>query len=314
MANYSGSWSLSQQMQAAGDSAWVSPKLLTLSPAFMGKTVWDLSLDGPLNLDVAGTWTVTPAINITVIAKIWGASGGSAIIAGAGGIGGPGGYATGTFTLVANTSYTFIVGSAGKYYNIIGSPGGGDALYSAAGSGGGYSGIKAGATPILIAGAGGGGGGNDDNICGNGGCGGGSSGTRGGGGNSANSGGYPGTQVGGGAGGTGNYWDGTAGSAYQGGTGGNRGGSGAAGGGGGAGYYGGGGGAGQVGINSDGGGGGGGSGYYNPTYVTSATLTAGDPTTMLPGNDTDPTRGSAGTAPGGQRVIGYPGKVYVYAV
>jgi hypothetical protein len=64
------------------------------------------------------------------------------------------------------------------------------------------------------------------------------------------------------------------------------------GGGGGGGYYGGGSG---IYVNPDtAAGGGGGSGYYNPTYVTGGTLTAGSGTT--PGNSSDAYRGSAGAA------------------
>lgn len=287
----------------------------TISPAVNGKTTWTIA-DGALNLNTSGEWTITPNATLTVTAKFWGAGGGRAATFANGGVGGGGGYATGNITLSSGQAYKLRVGGGGASnrtggYNGGGTGGGGSGQ---AGGGGGATGIyitSAGvlANSYLIAGGGGGGGWNDFGTNGEGGAGGGSSGTAGGNGSAAGSGGGAGTQVGGGTGGTGNFQNGGAGTALTGGNGGDRGNSGATGGGGGGGYYGGGGGAGQQSINSGGGGGGGGSGYFNSSFVTSATLTAGSGTT--PGNSADAVRGTAGDGAATVTTAGVDGRAYL---
>jgi hypothetical protein len=237
------------------------------------------------------TWTVPSGVTSALI-KAWGAGGGSDSN-GSGRYGAGGGFAYGTVTLTPSTSMKIIVGQGGH----IGAHGG------SGGGGGGYSGFfntsVSQNNALLIAGAGGGAGDNND-----GGVGGGTNGTAGGG---ALSGGG-GTQSAGGVNGNSkgtSYSDikPTAGSALQGGDGGadlgagngftayafgggGRGGhepgGSQGGGGGGGGYFGGGGGdADHFGQNTGGTGGhggGGGSSYYNPTYVSNATLTSGSTT------------------------------------
>ena len=62
--------------------------IFTISPAVSGKTTWDLSVDGPLNLGTSGTWTIVPSSNFSVDSKIWGAGGGSGSQGATGGGGG----------------------------------------------------------------------------------------------------------------------------------------------------------------------------------------------------------------------------------
>ncbi len=249
---------------------------------------------GTTNINVTGAGTVD--------VYAWGGGGGGQTA----GSGGGGGAAHGTVTLVPGT-YAVVVGGGGQCrdYPSPGGPGdpvpGGGGLAAqlgGSGQGGGFSGIFSNsprqANAMLIAGAGGGGG-----YAGDGGAGGGTSGS---GGSGSNPGGG-GTQSAGGAGGNGTSGPG---SPLQGGTAGRDGDQGG-GGGGGGGYYG--GGAGYNGDDPAGNsGGGGGSAYYNPTRVSSATLTAGSGAT--PGDSSNPLRGSAGSG-GAQGNAGAQGIVII---
>jgi hypothetical protein len=283
------------------------------------------------------TWTVPAGLTSASI-KIWGAGGGGSNSGDA--AGGSGGYATGTWSVIAGTVYKIVVGQGGDGGGTIGGGGGG----------GGLSGIFStsttvftGATPtsgiqsnsLLIAGGGGGAaGGNGDNNATYGGAGGGTTGgtgradTRGG--NPAGAGtlngGGGGTQSAGGSAAPdtgGGYGNPDAGTALRGGDaaapGGRRsaryGGGGAGsnayggsygGGGGGGGYYGGGGG--QDYYSS---GGGGGSGYIGAGMT--ATLTAGNSVTT--GNATAPNAASASSTGiglgGGSNTAGGNGEVRI---
>ena len=243
-------------------TAVVSSRTFAISPAVGGKSVWSLDVDGPLNLDSAGTWTITPTATYTVNTKVWGAAGGSL---GGSFNGGGGGGAVGTVTLTGGESYTIYVGS------------GGPVRTSEWTQGGNYSGIRTSSgTAILIAG-GGGGSGNSRS----GGAGGGTTGA------SSSSGGGGGTQTAGGAGGGGSECTGDPGTAWAGGYecynhNGPSGGSG---------YFGGGGTGADPYIRY---GGGGGSGYLNATFVAGGTLYTGSGIT--PGNSSDSDRGTAGSA------------------
>jgi hypothetical protein len=213
-------------------------------------------------------------------------------------IGGNGGQTTGTYTLVAGTTYYLLVGAGGAFVKdyggqpAVGAGGGGNVGTSGfGGQGGGYTGLFSN-TPfsqvnaIMMAGGGGGGSWEVNPSTPSGGAGGGLSGTSGASGVQAGGGG--GTQIAGGS----SYPGGPSqnGAALLGGTaaGGD---AGNGGGGGGGGYYGGGGGNGEN-SGLGGSGGGGGSGYLSPSVV-SGTTTAG--------------AGSAGGVgmPGGQNVVTY---------
>ncbi|MDD4409934.1 MAG: glycine-rich protein, partial [Candidatus Pacebacteria bacterium] len=229
------------------------------------------------------TWTVPEKVD-SIILKLWGGGGGGGYSGS--GLGGGGGSASGMMEVVSGSSYSIVVGGGGKSMAPEAGPGseviGGGGLVGNVGyggQGGGYSGLFAvsisQSNAYLIA-AGGGGGSYEDR---HGGAGGGSVGMSGSSGASVGGGG--GTQI---AGGTS---DAQAGSALKGGNCGSSG-NGGGGGAGGGGYYGGGAGTGF----DPGSGGGGGSSYYNPTYITSAALTAGSGRT--PGNSSDADRGNAG--------------------
>jgi len=249
-----------------------SLKAFNISPAVSGKTFWNLSTDGLLNLNTPGIWYITPISNVNVGFNLWGSGG----AASNNNHGGGGGFAWGNFTLVDGNQYVLVVGAPGVFSSTIYQEpyGGGQPGNTNAGQGGGLVGIFSNsvsqANAIAIAGGGGGGG-----VNGGPGAGGGSSGQRGGG----NWGGYPGTQTAGGNVG----WAGEPPfTPNNGGTGGGalvagKGGTGS--GGGGNGYYGGGGGDGNSGNRS---GGGGGSGYVHSSLVTSAWLDTGNRRT--PGN------------------------------
>lgn len=271
-----------------------------ITPAVSGLLVWDLDVDGPLNLSTAGVWTLTPINTFITTAKMWGGGGGSG---GAGSAyGGAGGFAGGDVTLTAGVAYTLVVGGPGLYNSAAAVTGGGGPASTAASfdgaSGAGFSGLYDGATDVLLAGGGGGGG--------YGGTGGGGGGTNGEDGGAYDLGdtdyGGGGTAAGGGAPGSGGGGS-TAGSARQGGTGGNA--TNVGGGGGGGGHYGGGGGSYDGGGGA--GGGGGGSGYVNGSFVTSPTLTAAVGTT--PGNSGDADRGTAGNPAVSNAANGTAGRV-----
>lgn len=249
-----------------------SVRSFSISPAVSGKSVWNLDIDGPLNLGTSGTWAIVPTSTFTLTQKSWGAGGQSNVGLS---LGAAAGFAGGLVVLLSGLTYTLTVGSVGTT--------GGGATNSLGIKSGGFSGITQGVADILIAPGGGGGG-----YGGDAGAGGGTTGQAGTNFDPATPGcqGLGGTPSAGGAGGNGL---GGAGSARQGGNGGTSGGP-FPGGPGGGGHYGGGGG----GYNGGGGagGGGGGSGYADPGSVTSAVLTAGNRTT--PGNSGDGSRGGSG--------------------
>jgi hypothetical protein len=278
-----------------------------ISPSFNGQPLVDLDR---VTLSTCGSWAVTPLSDFYSNVKIWGAGGGAPLdIPGFQfGVGGQGGFTKGNILFKAGISYTFVVGCGGS----------GSTTTKYAAGGGGGSGIKftSNSVPIVISGAGGG--------CGYsgaqtvyGGNGGGTTGQNG----YGNAGGGGGTQSAGGAGGVGGRRSGSPGTYLNGGggatTGGTAGGAGlgnggtggaiistgpsttdAGAGGGGGGYYGGGGGGGGA----DGSGGGGGSSYYDPAYVTLATITQGY------GSDSD--RGTAG-GQGFNGAAGSAGKIKI---
>jgi hypothetical protein len=254
--------------------------------------------------------------------QLWGAGGGGNNECG--GLGGGGAYLAGTLAVpTIPTSISVLVGQGGTFLGTASYGGGGqgvdDGIYTATGSGGGYSGITSG-SDRLIAGGGGGGGDDYDATLGSGYAnGGGGGGTTGGGAGVTSDicpseGGGGGNNTSGGAGGIagcdGSAYNGLAGSSL---TGANA--SlviyGGPGGGGGGGYYGGGSGASDY-----GGGGGGGSSY--PTAGTSdftlTTLTAG--TTASPASSYicattgGPASGGAGAAHIPSASIGMGGSYY----
>ena len=268
--------------------------------------------------DTPGAAAVTvPGGVTTATITLWGGGGGGgASWSGLGGIGGAGGFVKATVTVTPGESLYAFLGEGGE---------GGVTAPNGAGSGGSWSGVFRGATPLLIAAGGGGGGGGRDATYsgGSGGGGGGSTGLSGG--STSVSGGGGGSQVAGGAGANGdgataadggylfggdavnasrsaatNGSDGiiTASSGISG-RGGYESGRGSAGGGG-AGYYGGGGGGRGGNGNDDSGAGGGGGSSYVISGATSITNTQGSSgSTTAPGSgDADYV---AGVAIGGDR-------------
>ncbi len=297
-ASTRGVYTSEDQKIARQNGAWPSTSDLIISPAVNGKTNWVWAIDGNLSLTAPGEYTITVVTAASKVVKMWGAGGAPNSSGSTGwGAGGAGGAATGTVQFNGGASYIIRVPQSGR--NVAGAAptlaygagnSGGVFNVGTAGSGGGYAGIfltsVSQANAILMAGGGGGGASSRGDGLG------GRQGTAGGGTSGQTIADYqaaPGTQSAGGAAAGGSSP--TSGSALQGG---NGSGGGA---GGGGGYYGGGGG----GTQGDGGfGGAGGSGYYNPTYVTSATLYTGSTTT--PGNSSDaqrPGTAGAGTTAGG---------------
>jgi hypothetical protein len=281
----------------------------TISPAYSGKSTWDLTVDGPLTLTGSGAWTITPISNFNTTVKMWGGGGArgysyrDAITStNSQGPGGGGGYSTANISIQSGVSYIVQVGQGGVRTNTAS----GGATYLAGGvqgssggaQGGGYSGIfiTSASQPNALLMAGGGGGGSDNGFSSNGGAGGGSSGQDSAGGNQGGGGGSQ--SAGGGAAA---YNGPTGGSALTGGLG-SVNVSGASLGGGGGGYWGGGGG--NV------GGGGGGSGRIGTNAsVTSGTTTAG--AADVPGNSSDASRGDAGRGGNATSNSGADGKIII---
>ena len=283
----------------------------TISPAYSGKSSWNLTVDGPLVLSSSGAWTIIPVSNFNTTVKMWGAGGArgysyrdpitSTAFQGAGGAGG---YSTSNIAIQTGNSYIVQVGQGG----IRTTSATGGATYLAGGvqgsyggtQGGGYSGIfitsVSQANALLM--AGGGGGGSDAEFAPNGGAGGGTSGQDGAGSNPAQSG-KGGSQSAGGAAAPSN--NPTAGSELTGGLSVNiynQSGQGA----GGGGYWGGGGG--NV------GGGGGGSGRIGThSSVTGGTTTTG--TGDTPGNSSDADRGGAGRGGNSTSNTGADGRIII---
>jgi hypothetical protein len=321
----------------------VTPLTFNISPAVSGKSTWDLSVDGALTLDTAGTWTITPTSSSTCATKIWGAGGGGATFWLTGtqtrGPGGAGGAAVGTVSFESGVDYVLRVGQGGRGAienddTFTAAAGGGrSGTYDGnwgTGSGGAYSGIfrtsESQANAVIIAGGGGGGGIVRDSAGQSvgGGAGGGTSGQDGYNKGDTINNAKGATQGAGGAGQvtTGGLGTAQSGSSLTGGTTTVTPGNGRMGAGGGSGYYG--GGSSTYYFSSPNeiiGGAGGGSGYYNATYVSGATLYTGSGTTA--GNSADSDRGTAGNAGVGTQptgaatnlpaaTVGQPGKIILY--
>ena len=255
-------------------------RIFQIAPAVNGKTIWNLDIDGALNLSTQGTWTITPLGSFNVNVKAWGEGGKQD----RDGPAGAGAFAGGTLSVVAGEALLAGVGQGRGPGSAFGpSPGGGWVGLL----------VNASLAALLIAGAGGGGG---YNIGIPGGAGGYPSGITGGADGPTDLGGVGATQVGPGAGGVStsavNPTNGGNGSGRNGGAGGY------AGGGGGGGYFGGGGGAGS---DFRGAGGGGGSSYFNPSRVSNPSMLSGSGTT--PGNASDPDRNGAGSALSGRLIL-----------
>ena len=247
--------------------------------------------------------TFTPSFSGDINVHAWGAGGAGGTVGGwvYGSAGGAGGAARGIVNVTSGVSYPIVVGGGGVVNSFTGAVGGGaaasnnnnDNRYS--GGGGGYSGLflnsVSQSNALLIAGGGGGGGSSRAGTGNAGGSGGGTSGQVGYSpyDNKSAYGGNPGTQSSAGASVSCDAISGGGGQgALQGGV--TR--CHSYGGGGGGGYFGGSGGG--YSESNTMGGGGGGSGYFNPSYVSSATLTAGVGTTVA--DSSNSFRGSAGTA------------------
>lgn len=275
---------------SGGISLTSPPPQFTISPSVSGKSVWVPSVDGALDLNTDGTWTIVPNKTFNIQVKMWGSAGFSyqRCPSCALGPGGAGGAATGTMQLIDSTTYILRVGGG------------------ASNGGGGYAGIFEGsvtqANARIIAG---GGGGTGFNCGGPFGCEGSGAGGAGGGTNGQNAGpgggvssgtalqgGEPGPNGGGGGGG---YWGGGGGTrdnSQTGGTGGTQtaGGTKAV----------------DAPFGASGGAGGGGSGYLHSSIIN-GTLYSGLGTT--PGNSSDPNRGTAGST---TTSTGRSGKIYLY--
>jgi len=241
----------------------------TISPAYSGKSTWDLVTDGPLILSTSGSWIITPTTSINTKIKMWGGGGASFKAAWKGG---GGGFSSGSVQLESGVSYGIVTSMNGSN-GIIGS-GGLTGIFS--------SSISQ-ANSIMIAGGGGVGTDYLGNYGGNGGAGGGSSGQDGTGDGLQN--GRGGTQIAGGSPAV--YNSQKAGSALQ-----------ANGGDGGAGYWGGG--------AQNAAGSGGGSGYIHPTKVTSGITVTGASSTPANSSDSDRAgsgQGSLGNTSGSMGII-----------
>ncbi len=283
------------------------------------------SFSGQVISTQGATNYVVPSGVTSIDVKMWGGGGGGG--QSSGGSGGGGGYVEGTIAVTAGETLNAYVG------------GGGGTTGTSGGGGGGFSNLtrQTGSVRLLLAG-GGGGGGQQGGAASAGGGGGNDGSNEGVDGSTGAAGGKGGTQSAGGAGGT-SFCNGQAGASLNGGDGafsqvivgqacttGGGGAAGAAGGGaggdqgstallfgsttyggggGGSGYFGGGGGGTGT---SNGGGGGGGSSYINTGVVTASSTSPGAGT--VPGNSTDPYRGSAGNG-GGNAAAGSTGLIVI---
>ena len=262
----------------------VAAGTFTITPSLSGKTTWNLTTDGAINI-TSGDYTLTAQSPYTFTSYVWGAGGQS----GAHAPGAAGGFASATF-----------IGVTGDVYFLKSNFGGGTGI-----TGGGGYGIFANsfthANSRLIAGGGGGGSTCVDGAprATSGGAGGGTTGQNG---VRTNPEGYPvggfgGSQSAGGSGSP-SPTSGSPGSALQGGGANGPGPSG----GGGGGYYGGGGGGFY--CCSVNGGGGGGSGYVHPS-LTNPVNNSGNLTTVAPSPAAaSPLRGTAGN-------VAQPGRIYI---
>lgn len=170
---------LAAAVQAAYNARPEAKLLVTpINPAGNSFYVY-VSQQQPLDLSAAGIYDITPAANVTLKIRAWGAGGGGGV-AGVGATsnnanGGGGGYVEGDFTFIANTTYRIVVGSpgvtgsgnTGGAAGPFGSPGAGsdgndNTFPQGGGSGGGFTGLFSSTTinqanAIIIAGGGGGG-------------------------------------------------------------------------------------------------------------------------------------------------------------
>jgi len=315
-----GIWTLTQNRRSELGDDWpslVAGASFSISPSFDGKSSWDSSSDGNLNIGSHGQYTITPNATFTAVVKMWGGGGarGFQYTENAPGTttsrmtdGGGGGYTTATMVFNSGTSYILRIGEGGAAQS-VGSTG--EATYVAGGighttsyggsEGGGYSGIFEGSVTHsnsrLIAGGGGGGG--DSSYTTGGGAGGGTSGQD------ANDGasdmsqaGYGGSSSAGGN--PSQYNDATAGGQLTGGFANVSYDSHASMGGGGGGFHGGGGG--NV------AGGGGGSGYvHSSSDITNGSTTTGSGGT--PANSSDTARNGAGTGGSSTTASGSDGRI-----
>ncbi|MEW6016703.1 MAG: hypothetical protein AB1760_01360, partial [Pseudomonadota bacterium] len=125
------------------------PRRFDVSPAYAGKTTWDLDADGPFAPTVAGAWTIVPRTTFRSHCKAWGAAAGRT-----------GGAATGSVRLRSGQAYAVFAG-APPIGRTGGLPGGGDGGPSGDASrgqgGGGWSGIReeGGPAKIIAGGSGG---------------------------------------------------------------------------------------------------------------------------------------------------------------
>ena len=290
----SGFFGLTHAANAVAKDQWpasIGVYIFTISPAYSGKTTWDIAVDGPLNISASGTYTITPTNSFLANVRMWGGGGGSGS---QGGSGGGGGSSVGTVRFSVGVSHILVIGQGGRAgaggTTTTGGGGSGDVNR---GGGGGYSGIfrtsLSQANAVLMSGGGGGAGGGTGSS--GAGAGGGSSGQNGNNGINIQPGG--GTQIAGGA----VAGAGSAGSALTGANGLS---------GGGGGYFGGASGGDQSAYAP---GAGGGSGYINATYVTSAITYTGNLT--APGNSSDTQRGTSGDARSGSSGTGNDGRIYM---
>ncbi|MHC4497500.1 MAG: hypothetical protein ACYS21_00135, partial [Planctomycetota bacterium] len=342
-SNSSGTYSFTYS-STAGDLMWFQTTDEQFDTGTLTSTETTGSDSVQLEADIKQVYTTpgsttfdVPAGVTEIIVKTWGPGGGGGgggigpTGDGAGGAGGGGGFAMATITVTPEDTLNVYVGGGGG-------AGIGATTQSGAGGGGaGFSGVKRGATELVVAGGGGGGGGGDNSSAtagGAGGVGGGSTGGSGGGSGTATGGGG-GAQGSGGAVGTGQA-NGAIGTADQGGAGGQvvgtpgaTGGAGgsqgggdggdedtaghAGGGGAGGGIYGGGGGGSSVSGNAGGGGGGGGP---NTLTGTSQTDTQAAGSTGAGQGDSDYQAGtgdggSGGAQGGNNGTAGEPGAVVI---
>jgi hypothetical protein len=110
-------------------------RIVRVTPAIGGKTLWDLDADGELNIARPGVWMVTPQASFEITAAMWGGGGGNSGGRPAVGAGGGGGYSTGVFTVRADSTYTIIVGGGGAPPLMLNC--GGDGGFGGGGAGGG---------------------------------------------------------------------------------------------------------------------------------------------------------------------------------
>jgi hypothetical protein len=121
-------------------------RILTISPAWLGKTTWDLDVDGPLTITTPGTYTITALGSFMAKVELWG-----------GGGGGSGGWDGGAAGAGGTAAFNGLSASGGN--------GGNRPPNHNAGGSGGSGGTGSGGDTNLTGGTGGSGGGNGVNNC-----------------------------------------------------------------------------------------------------------------------------------------------------